>query len=196
MEGAGAPKSTATEIPIKGQDRCNHGITYPESGEEGAHAPKSTVTMLPQGGQYRRNYGTTHPERQEEGAHAPESTATERPTNGKTVAEGRGAKHCRRRAQEWDTPREVAATRTRMAGDIMGKEATEKMEVRRQVFPRWRVAGRWAPKLTLFLEYIQQQLSAFSAGMAEKMSKIQTFTNMEGNGSTGRTKCQHMGVKR
>ena len=40
--------------------------------------------------------------------------------------------------------------------------------------------GRWAPKSTSFLEYIQQQLSTFSAGMAANMSKIQTFTNMEG----------------
>ena len=40
--------------------------------------------------------------------------------------------------------------------------------------------GWWAPKLTLLLKYIQQQLSAFSAGMAEKMSKIKKVTNMEG----------------
>jgi hypothetical protein len=56
--------------------------------------------------------------------------------------------------------------------------------------------GRWAPKSTSFLEYIQQQLSTFSAGMAEKMSKIKKFTNMEGNGSTRRTKRQRMSVKR
>jgi len=41
--------------------------------------------------------------------------------------------------------------------------------------------GRWAPKSTSFLEYIQQQLSSFSAGMAANMSKIAQFTNMEGN---------------
>jgi hypothetical protein len=56
--------------------------------------------------------------------------------------------------------------------------------------------GRWAPKSTSFLEYIQQQLSTFSAGMAEKMSKINKFTNMEGNGSTRRTKRQRMNVNR
>ena len=56
--------------------------------------------------------------------------------------------------------------------------------------------GRWAPKSTLFLEYIQQQLSTFLAGMAEKMSKIKQFTNMEGNGSGRRTKRQRMSAKR
>ena len=56
--------------------------------------------------------------------------------------------------------------------------------------------GRWALNSTSFLEYIQQQLSTFSTGMAERMSKIQKFTNMEGNGSTRRTKRQRMGVKR
>ena len=40
--------------------------------------------------------------------------------------------------------------------------------------------GRWAPKSTAFMEYIQQQLSTFSVGMATKMSKIDIFTNMEG----------------
>ena len=40
--------------------------------------------------------------------------------------------------------------------------------------------GRWAPTSTAFLEYIQQQLSSFSAGMATQMSRIALFTNMEG----------------
>lgn len=40
--------------------------------------------------------------------------------------------------------------------------------------------GRWAPNSTAFMEYIQQQLSTFSAGMASNMSKIARFTNMEG----------------
>ena len=40
--------------------------------------------------------------------------------------------------------------------------------------------GRWAPKLLSFMEYIQQQLSTFSAGMSTAMSKIAPFTNMEG----------------
>ena len=40
--------------------------------------------------------------------------------------------------------------------------------------------GRWAPKSTAFMEYIQQQLSTFSAGMSSKMSRIAVFTNMEG----------------
>ena len=40
--------------------------------------------------------------------------------------------------------------------------------------------GQWAPKSTAFMEYIQQQLSTFSSGMATKMSSIATFTNMEG----------------
>ena len=46
-----------------------------------------------------------------------------------------------------------------------------------------RKMGRWAPRSQAFLEYIQQQLSTFSQGMAEKMSKIATFTNMEGTTS-------------
>ena len=41
--------------------------------------------------------------------------------------------------------------------------------------------GRWAPKSTSWLEYIQQQLSTFSAGMSAAMSAVPTFTNMEGN---------------
>ena len=40
--------------------------------------------------------------------------------------------------------------------------------------------GRWAPNSTSFMEYIQQQLSTFSAGMATDMSRIAVFTNMEG----------------
>jgi hypothetical protein len=40
--------------------------------------------------------------------------------------------------------------------------------------------GRWAPKSTSFMEYIQQQLSTFSKGMSTNMSRIQKFTNMEG----------------
>ena len=56
--------------------------------------------------------------------------------------------------------------------------------------------GRWAPTSTSFLEYIQQQLSTCLAGMAEKMSKIKQFTNMEGNVCGRRTKRQHMGTKR
>ena len=40
--------------------------------------------------------------------------------------------------------------------------------------------GRWAPYSKAFMEYIQQQLSTFSAGMADNMSRIARFTNMEG----------------
>lgn len=40
--------------------------------------------------------------------------------------------------------------------------------------------GRWAPTSTCFMEYIQSQLSEFSVGMADKMSSIGVFTNMEG----------------
>ena len=40
--------------------------------------------------------------------------------------------------------------------------------------------GRWAPKSTAFMEYIQQQLSTFSVGMSSKMAKIAIFTNMKG----------------
>lgn len=40
--------------------------------------------------------------------------------------------------------------------------------------------GRWAPESQAFLEYIQQQLSTFSAGMASAMSRVARFTNMEG----------------
>ena len=41
--------------------------------------------------------------------------------------------------------------------------------------------GRWAPNSTAFMEYIQQQLSTFSAGMADNMSNVARFTNMEGS---------------
>ena len=40
---------------------------------------------------------------------------------------------------------------------------------------------RWLPSSNAFLEYIQQQLSGFSQGMATKMSRISRFTNMEGS---------------
>ena len=40
--------------------------------------------------------------------------------------------------------------------------------------------GRWAPKLTSFMEYIQQQLSTFSIVMSTKMIKIAVLTKMEG----------------
>lgn len=40
--------------------------------------------------------------------------------------------------------------------------------------------GRWAPRSTSFLEYIQQQLSTFTDGMSSAMSTIASFTNMEG----------------
>ena len=40
--------------------------------------------------------------------------------------------------------------------------------------------GRWSPTSTSFMEYIQQQLSTFSAGMSANMSKVAMFTNMEG----------------
>ncbi|MCP4748917.1 MAG: hypothetical protein GY874_22710 [Desulfobacteraceae bacterium] len=43
-----------------------------------------------------------------------------------------------------------------------------------------RKMGRWAPKSLAFLEYIQQQLSTFSSGMATKMKSITAFTNMKG----------------
>jgi hypothetical protein len=32
-----------------------------------------------------------------------------------------------------------------------------------------------------FMEYIQQQLSTFSAGLADNMSNVARFTNMEGS---------------
>ena len=40
--------------------------------------------------------------------------------------------------------------------------------------------GRWASKLSAFMEYIQQKFSTFSVGKSSKMSKITIFTNMEG----------------
>ena len=41
--------------------------------------------------------------------------------------------------------------------------------------------GRWKPKSNAFLKYIQQQLSTFSQGMVAGMSRINTFTNMDGS---------------
>ena len=41
--------------------------------------------------------------------------------------------------------------------------------------------GRWAPKSTAFLVYIQAQLSSFSAGMSKRMRAVAPFTNMEGD---------------
>lgn len=52
--------------------------------------------------------------------------------------------------------------------------------------------GRWKPKSNAFLEYIQQQLSTFSKGMAAGMSRIDTFTNMEG--STEREDLRHQTI--
>ena len=52
--------------------------------------------------------------------------------------------------------------------------------------------GRWKPKSNTFLEYIQQQLSTFSKGMAAGMSRIATFTNMEG--STEREDLRHQTI--
>ncbi len=51
-----------------------------------------------------------------------------------------------------------------------------------------RKMGRWAPRSNSFLEYIQSQLSAFSTGMATNMSRVETFTNMEGM-SNGKDLC-------
>ena len=42
-----------------------------------------------------------------------------------------------------------------------------------------RKMGIFLPLSNGFLEYIQQQLSGFSQGMATKMSLISRFTNME-----------------
>ena len=39
---------------------------------------------------------------------------------------------------------------------------------------------RWSPNIKAFVEYIQQQLLSFLAGMREKMSNVERFTNMEG----------------
>ena len=41
--------------------------------------------------------------------------------------------------------------------------------------------GRWAANSGAFLEYIREQLSTFSAGMADKMAAIGRFTNVEGH---------------
>ena len=43
-----------------------------------------------------------------------------------------------------------------------------------------RKQGRWAPNSNAFMEYIQQQLSTFTKGMAERMRAVDVFTNMEG----------------
>ena len=43
-----------------------------------------------------------------------------------------------------------------------------------------RKMGIWLPLSNDFLEYIQQQLSVLSQGMASKMIRIVRFTNMEG----------------
>ena len=43
-----------------------------------------------------------------------------------------------------------------------------------------RKVGRWAPRSNAFLEYIQNQLSSFSLGMAANMRQIDRFSNMEG----------------
>ena len=43
-----------------------------------------------------------------------------------------------------------------------------------------RKMGRWSPDSASFMEYIQQQLSSFSKGMAANMSQVAQFTNMEG----------------
>ena len=43
--------------------------------------------------------------------------------------------------------------------------------------------GRWAPTSLSFMEYLQEQLTSFSAGMSSEMSKIDVFTNMEGIGN-------------
>ena len=48
---------------------------------------------------------------------------------------------------------------------------------------------RWMPKNNAFLEYIQQQSSTFSKGMAAGMSRIAAFANMEG--STEREDLRH-----
>ena len=55
-----------------------------------------------------------------------------------------------------------------------------------------RKMGRWAPRSTAFLEYIQEQLSTFSQGMSTGMSQIKTFTNMEG--MTTREDLRHLTI--
>ena len=52
--------------------------------------------------------------------------------------------------------------------------------------------GRRKPKSNIILEYIQQQLSSFSKGMTAGMSRIETFTNMEG--STEREDLRHQTI--
>ena len=39
--------------------------------------------------------------------------------------------------------------------------------------------GRWASNSLLFVEYIQEKISTFSAGISTSMSHIAPFTNME-----------------
>ena len=39
----------------------------------------------------------------------------------------------------------------------------------------------WAPESNTFMQYIQQQLSTFSARMSTAMSKVAGFTNVEGS---------------
>ena len=41
--------------------------------------------------------------------------------------------------------------------------------------------SRWSPNSKAFMEYIHQQLLSFSVGMADAMSKIGAFSNMEGS---------------
>ena len=43
------------------------------------------------------------------------------------------------------------------------------------------IMGPWAPKSQAFMEYIQQQLPTFSAGMSTTMSNVVRFINMEGS---------------
>ena len=124
----------------------------PSRGDEGVCAPKLTATEVPNGdlGQDRYDHGTTPPARQEKDARALKSTATEMPVNGKTIAEGHGAEHWRRMAPERNNPQEVAAARLKLAEEIMGKEATKKLELRGLVFPRWQAA--WHPAATMLRE--------------------------------------------
>ena len=41
--------------------------------------------------------------------------------------------------------------------------------------------GSWSPNLKVFMECIQQQLSSFLVSMADRMSKVEWFTNIEGS---------------
>ena len=52
--------------------------------------------------------------------------------------------------------------------------------------------GRWKPESNAFLEYIQQQLSTCSKGLAAGMSRSATFANMEG--STEREDLRHQTI--